>query len=466
MRVSRIARICCVAVALAAAQPPGVEVQFLGPYAAAPVVGAFRTSAAHRKDLPAPLARDKFDHDAWLRWVLASDTAIRRRLERGEEDTLTNLLRFGLTFTRANRLDNWHLAQMGKDPVVDAVAATRADDLIRALEQPGSNEGLRQERLFVESRGFSLATPAERQRLKSYLLRNLARMRDEFLAYTAALKDTDLEKASLLYADRGISLDTNLWPHYQIHRELARLAQAGALKPKSVRRVAVVGPGLDFANKELGTDFYPPQSVQPFAVIDTLAQLGLADTNTVELYTFDISPHVNVHLRRAREQARSGKPYVMQLAWNSAVPRSQRYLSGFVPYWRDLGGRVGKPVAATNVPGALAKEINIRAVQVRPAVVLRVQPVDMNVVYQHLVLPEAERFDLIIGTNIFVYYDPFEQSLARANLAAMVRRGGFVLSNDFLADVAPGPLREVARTPLELSQEPRLTDFMFVYRRE
>jgi len=33
--------------------------------------------------------------EEWARWVQREDAAIRARLERGEEDTLTNLLRFG-----------------------------------------------------------------------------------------------------------------------------------------------------------------------------------------------------------------------------------------------------------------------------------------------------------------------------------------------------------------------------------
>ena len=38
-------------------------------------------------------------------------------------------------------------------------------------------------------------------------------------------------------------------------------------------------------------------------------------------------------------------------------------------------------------------------------------------------LDPRERFDLIIATNVLVYYDVFEQSLALANLATMMRRG-------------------------------------------
>jgi hypothetical protein len=37
-----------------------------------------------------------------------------------------------------------------------------------------------------------------------------------------------------------------------------------------------VGPGLDFADKQEGYDFYPLQTIQPFAVIDSLRVRKLA----------------------------------------------------------------------------------------------------------------------------------------------------------------------------------------------
>src|SRR5205823_12488776 len=48
---------------------------------------------------------------------------------------------------------------------------------------------------------------------------------------------------------------------------------------------------------------------------------------------------------------------------------------------------------------------------IRPAIVSRITPKDLNIVLQHPELLPAERFDLIIATNILLYYDTFEQSL-------------------------------------------------------
>src|ERR1041385_4675063 len=41
---------------------------------------------------------------AWDSWVRSTDKNIRTRLERGEEDTLTNLLRLGVTYTTEERI--------------------------------------------------------------------------------------------------------------------------------------------------------------------------------------------------------------------------------------------------------------------------------------------------------------------------------------------------------------------------
>jgi len=82
-----------------------------------------------------------------------------------------------------------------------------------------------------------------------------------------------------------------------------------------------------------------------------------------------------------------------------------------------------------------------------------------------LALPPAERFDLIIGTNIFLYYDGFEQSLARANVAAMLKPGGYLLSNDKLQDTVTSGLEQVMVTEIPMTVPPVITDHIYCYRR-
>src|SRR5262249_14734483 len=162
----------------------------------------------------------------------------------------------------------------------------------------------------------------------------------------------------------------------------------------SIRRVAIVGPGLDFVNKNSGSDFYPPQSTQPFAVIDTLARLKLADPAAVEVVTLDISSRVNKHLAKARTDAAAGKGYTVQLLSSPSDQWNKDYAAGFLDYWQHLGNQIGKPTAKIPVPDA-AHDIWNRAISVRPAIVSRVTPDDMNVVFQTIQLPADKQFDLV-----------------------------------------------------------------------
>ena len=87
---------------------------------------------------------------------------------------------------------------------------------------------------------------------------------------------------------------------------------------------------------------------------------------------------------------------------------------------------------------------------IRPEVVLACDPVDLNIVLERsnlsVVDHGAGRFDLVVATNIFVYYDSFEQALALENAGAMLKTGGFLLTNDRLPEVAGGSMRLAGTT--------------------
>jgi hypothetical protein len=396
----------------------------------------------------------------WLAWLQKSDAEIRQRLDAGEEDSLTNLLRFGVTFTKEYRIEDEYLEKYGHSSLVDGFAENRADDLIKALAAPNANQGFVEMRAFVEKKGYSLDSPTGRRRLKAYLLANLARMQQDYLR---ARQDVKTNRDQM-FQSRGISLDSNLWPDYDLDRQLKEMVDKGMLKGGGVRRIAIVGPGLDFVNKQQGLDFYPPQTTQPFAVLDSLFRLGLARPAEVELVTMDISSRVNLHIGSARKSAGSGKPYTIQLPWYADGRWTPEFRESFTEYWQNLGARIGQPVAPIPVPES-AEGFQTRAVKIRPAVLVRITPVDMNIVYQRLPLPDDQRFDLIIGTNIFLYYGGFEQLLARANMAAMLKPGGFLLSNDKLQDTVPSGLDQVLTTEIPMTGAPVITDYMYCYRR-
>jgi hypothetical protein len=76
---------CILSLPPAMAQKP----QFLPFSEAQPVLNAYSSN------LPAELKQPTAA--AWDKWVRNQDLQIRTRLERGQEDTLTNLLRLGVT---------------------------------------------------------------------------------------------------------------------------------------------------------------------------------------------------------------------------------------------------------------------------------------------------------------------------------------------------------------------------------
>jgi hypothetical protein len=104
-------------------------------------------------------------------------------------------------------------------------------------------------------------------------------------------------------------------------------------------------------------------------------------------------------------------------------------------------------------------------VRVRPEVVAAVHPLDLNVVYQRLDLPPAERFDLVVATNILVYYDTFEQCLALANVARVTTVGGLFLSNNVVLELPGSTLRSVGYTTVVFSDRPDDGEHVVFYRR-
>ena len=88
-----------------------------------------------------------------------------------------------------------------------------------------------------------------------------------------------------------------------------------------------------------------------------------------------------------------------------------------------------------------------------PDVVLRCQPENLNIVLERIPLAEADRFDLMVGTNVFIYYDAFERSLALENAGAMLKHGGLLLTNDRLPEVRGGSMRQAGLTDVQYNRD-------------
>ncbi len=411
---------------------------------------------AHRNQLPSEL-KDA-DEAKWTAWSRQQDKAIRGRLRQGELDSMVNLLLFGTSFTREPRVRIEDITEAAKSGVVRA----RVDDLVAGLRNPAGNERL----IFLNGllKGIGVNPEAGGPETGVFIYNNLLRVlkEDQSIRQRAAEAVRETQKTgdpaslldrSSLFRDRGVSLDTSILPDFLIEQTLRDLTQKGVLREGQVARVAVVGPGLDFIdkNQESGYDYYPQQTVQPFAVYDSLVRLGLAKTaaapDGLSVSVFDISSRVIDHLQRARARAMKDVGYVIQLPRDISRPWSP----ALVAYWRAFGDHAGAEVAPIRPPEVFqainsGKGLETRAVQIRPGVVLACQPSDLNIVLERLNLAPADRFDLIIGTNIFVYYDAFEQALALQNAGAMLKPGGLLLTNDRLPELSGGPIRLAGMT--------------------
>ncbi len=402
----------------------------------------------------------------WGDWVSRRNREIRARLERGDEDSVVNFLLFGTTFTRLPRALNSSDKMSGGQQAAEIVRG-RTADLIAGIASPGGNERLQFVREVVARRGIDPTTATGREQVRIYFNDLLARVAGEIDGYAReiqAVRSTpngpEFAVRSSLYRTRGLSSDTSIRPDFAIDRALERLTSMGLIEAASVRRVGVIGPGLDFTDKAEGYDFYPPQTTQPFSVIDSLRRLGVARTNDLRLTTLDLSARVNRHLQAARGRADTGESYVVVLPRD----RDGRWRPDLIGFWKNFGSRIGEDRTLTiSHPDG----IDLRATRIRPEVVSSLDVRDLNIVVERLApLADEDRFDLIVATNILVYYSVFEQSLALANVASMLRPGGILLSNNVLVELPTTPLHAIGDTRVIYSDHPDDTDDIVWYRRQ
>jgi len=457
------------------AGPPPEKVGYITLAEAKPILEAMAEA------LPAGLSGQPPEklESLWPAWVKSRDAEIRERLMGGDEDTIVNFLLFGTTFTHEPRLTSAQVRMLaGNSAEADGKEAAekfrqlvgrRIQDLVNGMAAPGNNERLFFARKVAERKRIRFTDETARKQAAKYVLENYLRVLKEQKSYQQALAaakslDDPTEEfagRSKLYKDRGLSLDTSLPPDFALELALAAMRDRGALALGNVRRVGIIGPGLDFTDKQEGYDFYPTQTVQPFAVMDSLLRLKLARAQELQVVTLDLSPRVNDHIARSRRAAMQGRGYTVQL------PRdpSRGWKSELVAYWERFGDQIGKPATPVAVPASLQGTI-LRAVRVRPEFVRGMRALDLNVVLQREEPTADAKFDLLIATNILVYYDTFEQSLALSNIQSMLRPGGFLLTNNLLLELPSSKMKSVDYVSVEYSSRETDGDQIVWYRRE
>jgi hypothetical protein len=335
---------------------------------------------------------------------------------------------------------------------VPGEVSSRLRDLLKALDSRSADPRLVYFRnlltsAFHDTSDREAALVAEYRRVMGFVYNK------EFVAQRAGP-----DAVAELYRARGLSTDTAVEAGYIVYNGLGVLK---SLDPgKQIRRVLIVGPGLDLAPRTSLLEAGPPESYQPWAVIDALVSLGLSRLTDLTVVGADINPRVVDHLRRS-QSAPPSLTLVSGIAETPTVQFSQDYRD----YFARLGRSIGDTQSAPNgLPGHLSKTVRVRAEAART---LDAEPLD--IVTARLDMPA---FDLIIATNILPYFDDTKLALAMTNIAGMLAPGGVLLHNE--ARPVLGELCDALGLPYQQSRQgiiasvrgaPALSDTVWLHRK-
>jgi hypothetical protein len=217
------------------------------------------------------------------------------------------------------------------------------------------------------------------------------------------------------------------------------LATLKALEPtRRIRRVLIVGPGLDLAPRTALLEVGPPASYQPYAVVDALVSLGLARIDDLTVLGADVNPRVVDHLHAAR-----AGDLVLTLVSGVGDTESVTLQDGYRAYFEALGRSIADtrpmPVLPARYQGHLRKSVRVRMDASRV-----VDAVRLDIATGRLA---GESVDLVVATNIFPYLDDVGLTLALTNIASLLEPGGVLLHNE--ARPLVGEVAGVLRLPLE-----------------
>jgi len=397
---------------------------------------------------------------AWDAWIRSRDAEVRSRIDRGIEDSISNLILYGTSFTSLPKMESVERAASEPGELTPAAIA-RVHAMAVALSA-GRNERVRLVRDFLARQKIGKNSE------ERYFTENLRRFVTEQAAYQKKLRDAaaDADPSAVylargtLFETRGLSVDTSLLPNFALEETLRAMVRKGVLAPGSMHRIAVIGPGLDFTDKRDGYDFYPLQTLQPFAVLEAVARLELGKAEDVQVVCLDLNSAVIAHVQKLAERGRAGQTYNLQLPRDPKAEWSPEAIS----YWKHFGEILGSPMKALPVPATLSGVV-ARAVAIRPQFASRMKAYDANIVAQTLDYAPGQGFELMIATNVLVYYDRFQQALAMANIARMLNRGGIFLANNVLPSQHTSDLEYLGRRTTTFTPDGAYGDDVVVYRR-
>ena len=298
---------------------------------------------------------------------------------------------------------------------VPAPVRARIAALVKALDAPRGDARLLYFGELTKSAGAD-----QTQRAASIGREYLRAMRfvyqKEFVAQRSA---KPAEAVAGLYRSRGLSTDTAVEAGYLVSIGLGILK---SLSPDvAVRRILIVGPGLDLAPRTALVEVGPPESYQPWAVIDALVATGLAKLGDLEVVGADINPRVVSHLRRAHDA-----PPTLDLVSEIRDTESISLTPEYREYFANLGRAIADGNTAARPPAAPEGHLRKR-IRVSRSAATALAAERLDIVTDRLT---GAPFDLVIATNILPYFDDDELTLAMTNVSSMLAPGGFFLHNE------------------------------------
>lgn len=341
----------------------------------------------------------------------------RDNAQRVREGDLDHLIFYALQSTRFTRLPPIEPALSAKALVeggnrIPPDVQARIRELLKALESSSIDPRVTYFRTLVHST-FPNVKEREHSLFDEYR-RTMKFVYDkEFVA-----QRTGPDAVADLYRARGLSTDTAVEAGFVVYNGLGILKSLDPVR--HIRRVLIVGPGLDLAPRTSLLESGPPESYQPWAVIDALVSLGLSKLDDLEVVGADINPRVVEHILGARAM-----PPTLTLISGIAESPTVRVTNEYREYFSQLGGAIrdrSEAVRAPKLAGHLGKVVAVRAEVAR---VLAAEQLD--VVTARL---SGAPFDLIVATNILPYFDDTELMLATANIAAMLAPDGVFMHNE------------------------------------
>ena len=404
-------------------------------------------------DLPEPLRQmfvaQGLSASAFGEYIQRIEAETGRRVAEGERE---HLIHYALQSTRftdrppiepalsarrfVERLSDDERAHLLRDPSYRPRAGwlpaerARVADLLGALRKESADARLAYFRTLLpwnEPRAAIDGLYADYVRVAIFLYRK------EFLASSGS--GNDVTQIAALYESRPHSSDTQIEAGYGVYLGLGALH---ALDPAlHVRKALVVGPGLDLAPRTDLIDAVDPQSYQPLAVADALIALSLASEGDLRVHSIDVNPRVV----RALEASARG-PLTVHLFTGIAETPNQPFRPEYRAYVRDLGRAIGNETEAPE--RARADRRYHHSITVRPPVARAMTAERLNIVTERLV--DEPSFDVAVATNVLAYFDDRQLALALANIASMLRPGGYLLHNES----RPGLTETAARLGLPL----------------